>query len=344
MKKTSKESTYKPLVSVIVPVYNCEQYVKECIDSLLRQSYSDIEVIVVNDGSTDDSLKICRKYEELDSRIKVFDQENQGVSSARNKGIQMARGKFLSFVDADDYVDRDFIESLVAIMPDAGIGICGYKRAEEDKIKHEYIICKELNVASLYRNIFAKSDILSGCCNKLFSADIIHKHHLTFDNKLYVGEDMVFLAEYLKCVQNNFKYLAKSTYTYRKNKKSTLQRTYFNQEFDAKKATCLDAVEKLNVLYDNPEPYIKKCFSYRIVRSSLWLLFQMIFSNKYEKKYADRIKNNVRKNLKIYLKYREGSRLEHIMTYLTYISPKCVFVMGKVVLKAFPNYAEKYLN
>ena len=332
------------LVSIIVPVYNCEQYVGECIKSILCQTYSKIEVIIVDDGSTDDSMKICREYEKADLRIKVFTQKNKGVSSARNIGIQMATGKYLSFVDADDYVEEDFIKCLIDIMPECGIGICGYKRREEDELKYEYIVSEEMDVAALYRYIFAKNDILSGCWNKLFLRQVIVNNNLYFDRRLAVGEDMLFLAVYLKYVHDNFGYFPKATYIYRKNKKSTLQSTYFNQVFDDKKASCLDAVEKMSMLYDNPRLYIKKCFAYRTVRSSLWLLFQMITSNEYIDKYADKIKQNIRENIKEYFEYHEGSHLEHIMAGLSYISPKGVFYIGRKVQKIFPNKVKKYLN
>ena len=340
----SRKAENKSLVSIIVPVYNCEKYVEECIKSLLCQTYFEIEVILVDDGSADDSLKICREYEKQDSRIKVFTQKNQGVSSARNVGIQMATGKYLSFVDADDYVEEDFIKSLIDIIPANGISICGYKRQEEEEIKCEYIVSEEMDVAALYRYIFTRNDILSGCCNKLFLRQVIADKNLHFNRELAVGEDMLFLAEYLKCVHDSFGYFPKATYIYRKNKKSALQSTYFNQVFDDKKASCLEAVEKLSMLYDNPEPYIKNCFAYRTVRSSLWLLFQMIASNEYIDKYADRIKQNVRENIKGYFEYREGSRLEHIMAGLTYISPKCVFYIGMMAFMTFPNIIAHYLN
>lgn len=118
------------LVSVIVPVFNVEQYLRECIDSIIDQTYPYIEIILVNDGSTDDSYSICNEYKEEDNRIIVVNKENGGLSSARNKGIEFARGDYISFVDSDDYIAPDMIESLVKIMDreQVEVACCNFKK------------------------------------------------------------------------------------------------------------------------------------------------------------------------------------------------------------------------
>ena len=94
----------KELVSIVVPVYNCENYIERCIKSLLEQTYKNIEIILINDGSKDRSLDICKKYSNIDKRIVIIDKKNEGVSKARNTGIKKSNGKFISFVDADDLI------------------------------------------------------------------------------------------------------------------------------------------------------------------------------------------------------------------------------------------------
>ena len=100
----------KKLYSIIVPVYNCEQYLEKCLNSLLKQSYKNIEIILINDGSNDNSEKICLNYKKLDSRIKYYKKDNGGVSSARNLGINVCNGDYITFLDSDDYLDIDTIE------------------------------------------------------------------------------------------------------------------------------------------------------------------------------------------------------------------------------------------
>ena len=102
-----------PLVSVIVPIYNVEEYLKECLDSIICQTYRYLEIILVNDGSTDQCGKICDEYSMLDNRIQVVHQCNRGLSAARNAGLDVARGEYISFIDSDDYLDKHFIAKLL---------------------------------------------------------------------------------------------------------------------------------------------------------------------------------------------------------------------------------------
>ena len=115
------------LVSIIVAVYNVEKYLKKCLDSIIKQSYRNIEIICVNDGSTDSSLKICEEYQEQDSRIIIITQKNQGLSAARNTGIKNSKGEFIAFIDSDDWVDPQFIELLLKECKDNNVllGFCG---------------------------------------------------------------------------------------------------------------------------------------------------------------------------------------------------------------------------
>ena len=103
----------KPLVTVVVPAYNTEKYIDKCLQSLLNQSYREIEVIVIDDGSKDRTNEICKKYEQADSRFLLISKKNTGVSDTRNVGIHHAKGKFIIFVDSDDYVTNDYIDTLV---------------------------------------------------------------------------------------------------------------------------------------------------------------------------------------------------------------------------------------
>ena len=124
-------------VSVIVPVYNVEKYLERCLDSLVSQTLEDIEIICINDGSTDKSLEILYKYAEKDERIIVINQKNQGMSYSRNKGIEVATGKYIGFVDSDDYIDKDYYEKLysVATSYDADIACTNIIRENERKKK-----------------------------------------------------------------------------------------------------------------------------------------------------------------------------------------------------------------
>lgn len=127
------------LVSIIVPVYNVEKYLTECVESILAQSYEKLEIILVDDGSTDGSGKICDAYEKTDSRIRVIHKENGGLSDARNRGIEESKGAYLSFVDSDDKVHKDFVVSLIKSMTcDSDIVQCAYAKVYESGMEISY--------------------------------------------------------------------------------------------------------------------------------------------------------------------------------------------------------------
>lgn len=122
-----------PLVSIIVPIYNADDFLIRCLDSVENQTYSNLEIILINDGSTDNSLKICNRYALKDNRIVLIDKENEGVSIARNIGIQNARGDYLAFLDADDWIAPNYIEQLMSPFENENvdISICGYRICQE---------------------------------------------------------------------------------------------------------------------------------------------------------------------------------------------------------------------
>lgn len=187
------------MVSVIIPVYNAEKYLKRCLDSVLNQTYTDIEVIVVNDGSTDNSLKILQEYKNNDSRIKLIDQQNQGVSSARNTGLNNATGDYILYVDSDDWIEFDAIERLLATMTDdTDIVFCSSDNAETiDLVKHVKEIKYEYwdNDRQIFE--FLKHKQMTGMLwNKLIRRNLTFG--VSFNKKTCYGEDAEFLWQVLK--------------------------------------------------------------------------------------------------------------------------------------------------
>lgn len=189
----------EPEISVIVPVYNAEKYLERCIESVLRQTYKDFELILVNDGSKDSSLVICREYERADERIKVIDKPNGGVSSARNAGIDNARGKMLTFIDSDDYLSDNFLELFGDF---ESIDICSQGAVIEyqdrpDKIDRHTVggkCSKTQFLEEMYKTLFTTP------WAKLYSAKIIKDNNLRFDENFSYAEDRLFNAAFFnKC-------------------------------------------------------------------------------------------------------------------------------------------------
>ena len=128
------------LVSIIVPIYNVEKYLEQCVISLINQSYKNIEIILINDGSTDNSIDIMNKYKKLDGRVKCYCKVNGGLSDARNYGISVSKGKYIVFVDSDDYVEKDYISILYNLIIENNVKIsqCGINKVYENKVLDIY--------------------------------------------------------------------------------------------------------------------------------------------------------------------------------------------------------------
>lgn len=192
----------EPMVSVIVPIYNVEKYLKRCIDSILNQTYKNLEIILVDDGSPDKCPQICDEYAKEDDRIIVIHNKNGGVSSARNAGLDIARGKYIGFVDPDDYINYDMYSAMVNEMDnfacDAVIcGFCQVSEKENKIIRKESLQSKVLSVEECFKELFSFSglDIKPVVWNKLFKRDIISD--LRFCEYIEISEDLLFCVEYL---------------------------------------------------------------------------------------------------------------------------------------------------
>lgn len=185
------------MISIIVPVYNAEQYLDQCIQSILAQSYTDFELLLINDGSTDTSGKICNTYAQRDQRIKVFHQENTGVSVARNFGLDQINGAFVAFIDADDFVEKDYILSLysAAKNSNADIVCCGYEYISEytHYTHHDFIELKN-NRESFVENLLMNTG--GTICSKLFKTSIIKTNNLRFKTELKMREDLIFSLQF----------------------------------------------------------------------------------------------------------------------------------------------------
>lgn len=206
----------KPKVSVVIPIYNSELYLKDTIESVLNQTLKDIEIILVNDGSTDNSSKICELYKEIDDRIKVIHKENGGLSDARNVGILNANGEYISFVDSDDTIESSMYEELyncakkqypeMVDLIDCGFTYINlvYRTSTQNLHKHpknivydrKYILDK---VIPPLINLVDDEDhfIYSFVTNKLFKLSIIKKYDIKFNKKFIKWEDRPFLVDYI---------------------------------------------------------------------------------------------------------------------------------------------------
>lgn len=205
------EST--PIISVIVPVFNAENYLRKCIDSLLSQTFSKFEILLIDDGSTDKSGQICDEYARVDKRVLVFHNENQGVSATRQFGIDHASGIYTIHVDSDDWVDCDMLEELYAEAQrsNADMVICDYWVEYERKteLKKQQPTC--LDAESVLRDLFVK--LHGSCCNKLIRKSCYTDYHIQFPKDIHYSEDLyVMVALLLHPLK--ISYLPKAFYHY----------------------------------------------------------------------------------------------------------------------------------
>lgn len=220
-------------ISVIVPVYNVENYLSRCLDSVLNQTYANIEVILVNDGSKDNSPAICKKYQELDSRVVFISQKNKGVSSARNAGLKISKGTYVGFIDPDDKVELGMFENFmkVAATTDSDVIVSNYFDYESGNIKF-YLIRNELTYNTILgkekiNNFFLKPyyggfmGIIPSCCTKMYKLSFLRENNLFFDETLKRAEDYWFNFSVFKRAINVY-VIDKAFYHYFKNGASAM--------------------------------------------------------------------------------------------------------------------------
>ena len=212
------------MISIIIPVYNVEKYLDQCLDSVLNQSYADFECILVNDGSTDNSGNICDKWARKDNRFKVIHQKNQGVSCARNNGIDNANGKYIVFIDSDDWVDKNYLELLMNNDSDyvvSGVvvesnGIVFNQNIPLQNVEIEFVQDKIVDITQLF-----KKHLFFGPVFKRYNSSIIKNNKIYFNENFSYGEDLLFNFEYLKYV-NKIRTISQATYHYRRYENTTL--------------------------------------------------------------------------------------------------------------------------
>lgn len=186
-------------VSVIVPVYNVQKYISECVRSLINQDHSNIEIILVNDGSPDNSPQIIDQLAATDGRIVVIHKTNGGVSSARNAGIKKATGDYIMFVDGDDWVDEDYVSYFLSLVInnncDIGMNKNNYYIRKTKSTSKEYTVSAEKAIEWIYSD-----EIFVAVWNKIYSRKLLSEFSIIFDEEIWYGEGMLFNIECLQCV------------------------------------------------------------------------------------------------------------------------------------------------
>lgn len=289
------------LVSIIIPMYNSEKTLDRCIKSVIEQTYKNIEIILIDDGSIDNSISLAKKYAQSDLRIKVYSKKNGGTSSARNYGIDRARGDFITFVDADDYIHKNMINEMINEVEHSNDSIvfCGNYEIWKENTDERLLFLDEnkiLNKSITMREIASgKAGLV--CC-KLISSNIIRDHNIKFDENINMCEDLVFYLEISQYAQY-FKNISKALYYYDRTNENSItiryqSNAYKNQLYIQDRIESIFEQNKLTNIQD------RKILKDRF-RDGLWYCINNEFSKYNLKKFHQKIKGctEIIKNLEI---------------------------------------------
>ena len=285
------------IISVIIPVYNVEKYLSRCIESVLNQTYRNLEILIVDDGSTDDSLNICRRYEKKDKRIKVIHQDNGGLSSARNKGLMNSTGEYISFVDSDDWLHPDFLAFLY------GESLLSNSDIVECSIIETFSYDKYCVVDNYIHN---RITFLGDDCFIEFIKGVYFKQ--TVWNKLYTRKVINnILFEYGKIHEDEFwtyrifsraktvSFLNFKGYYYFQRDGSIMKKPFSEKNLDGYEAKCI----RLNFIETNYANHIVRIEYINFLLSSIYFYYRIVYSNiKHKKYYLHEVKSNYNDVLK----------------------------------------------
>ena len=311
-----------PKISIIVPVYNVEKYLRKCVDSILNQTFKDFELILVDDGSIDTSGKICDEYNLKDNRIKVIHKENGGLSSARNAGLDIAQGEYIGFVDSDDWIELDMYEELYKICKenDTDVGIVGINyggASEKKKSKKIEIYSNKLILDDLVYN--KGKEITWPACNKLWLKKVIGESRFK-EGRIY--EDGLFLYS----LSSKIKKVAKidyEAYNYRMDNESITRSKISKKQVDFLYNT-LDIYKFL------PSPYKEEMFIRDLIRYTEYILLEMIKQKNINKDIIKEIKKFYNDNFKMVKKENKLSGFLKWKLFVLSKYPKIYILLKKL--------------
>jgi len=246
------------MISIIVPIYNAQEYLNHCINSVLQQTYRKFELLLIDDGSTDKSAEMCDTFALLDKRIKVIHTQNGGTSAARNVGIEHSKGEFITFVDADDSLERNALQLLMDSPADLIIG--DFKLGDDYMFPYNQILGKDATRDYLidYLNKPTGHSMFVYVWGKLFKASIIKEHNIRFNEQLRIFEDSLFNMHYLRYTDSVY-YVRDYLYVYNTSNHPSAEYNIFGDLFQFK-----TAVHSVSLYLGDNSHYYQACVSFAI--------------------------------------------------------------------------------
>lgn len=289
------------LISVIIPVYNVERYLTKCIDSVIKQTYTNLEILLINDGSTDNSPKICEEYKNKDRRIKVIHKQNGGLSDARNVGIENAQGKYITFIDSDDDIEVDYIKYLYNLIEkyNTHMSIAAYTVVSKDKkinIGQGYEEEKVLDEKKCLERLLCEQGLSVSACAKLYEKSLFE--NIKFPKGKLCEDNGTTYKLIMKC--NKIAYGSKSVYNYYKRENSIMTST-----FNMKKLDLIELTDKMCDDIESKYPELKFSTDKKRIVSRFSILRQMLVGKLNEEQ------KTALKEIKKYIKTRKWQILKN---------------------------------
>lgn len=319
------------LITIVVPVYNMGHLLPKAIDCLLAQTYQNFEILIINDGSKDDSATVCDTCAEKDERIRVIHKENGGLSSARNCGIENAKGRYIIFPDPDDWVEQGYLQQLVDLRAEyqADLEIGGhFVDYERQSIPHNASAKKSLLKRDDAINLVMRSDGFCGFAwNKLYHMDIILKNALRFDTELGMAQDLHFAFRYLSFCET-VAYNPAPTYHYFQHIGGV---TNVNSPLTARKISGLKTYEKIAEIAGEDYPQARSAALSTIFNMSMHFLYIYYATKMCDESLIARLKENLKAYKAYFFKSEAYSFSHKILGRVALVSPKLYYVTKKML-------------
>lgn len=316
------------MISVIVPCYNAEKFIDKCFESMKNQTYTNYEIIFINDGSEDKTLEQLKNIKENNSeiKIKIVNQENKGVSSARNTGIKSAEGEYISFIDPDDYIESNFFETLIkGIDAEVGLSIVGILKSTNSKRNTEStneIVEKE----ELIEKILIDEQVFGYSCNKLFKKNIIMENDIFFREEISITEDLEFCLRYVSYI-DRANINSQQLYNYYINPKSAMKSDFSDKD--------MTVIKSYNYMLENKfSRKNKEVFSCAYVATLLYLFRKLhttenrINKSSYEKIIIDEI---AKFETSVFSKVWRKVNIKNYIEYIIFkLSSKLLVIVARI--------------
>lgn len=319
-------------VSVLMPIYNVEKYLRESIDSVLKQTYPDFELILVDDGSPDGCGKIIDEYANQDDRVIAIHQKNAGVDAARNNAIRRATGKYIAFIDSDDAYEKNYIEKLVGAIEqdDSDMSVCGFIPFGIDNPPKFKIVSKRtVNSKTAIKLALGYNSVNGYVWNKLFKKEIIEREHIQFEDGYWACDDILFTGNYIYHCKK-ISVIEDALYRYRQVASGANRVRYSGVPFDKKWMSSFKVTSHFKDIYQDSD--VELACDLHEVREASIVLRAMAASGYKDDEYKELIEI-IRKNLFKFITDNYSSYYQKMSVILTFISPKLELSVWKVLNK-----------